>query len=190
MTCGDLNRWTRSGVLAGAVVVAFFTTFAGEAGAACFTGVKGQPLVNPLQLAARTAADDQDQNDASIVGLWNSQFLLGDGPDLFDHSFQQFHSDGTEMMLSRGLPPALGNVCVGVWKQTGPRTYKLKHTAWNWNLEGSFVGIFVMEVTLKLDRRGASYTGTWSADNLTPSGEPIPGEHFEGIVRGTRITVD
>ena len=193
MTCGYLTRWTRFGVIAGAAVVAFLTTFAGEAEAACFTGVKGQPLVNPLQLAARTgvtAADNQDQNDASIVGLWNTQFLLGDGPDLFDESFQQFQSGGTEMMLSRGLPPVLGNVCVGVWKQTGPRTFKLKHTAWNWNLDGSFVGIFVMEATLKLDRRGASYTGTWSADNLTPSGEPIPGEHFEGIVRGTRITVD
>lgn len=192
MTCGDLTRWTRFGVIAGLTLVAFWTTFAAEAGAACFTGMKGQALSNPFQLAARTAAaaaDSQDQDDDSIVGLWNTQFLLGDGPDLFDDSFQQFHSGGTEMMLSRGLPPVLGNVCVGVWKQTAPRTFKLKHTAWNWNLDGTFVGIFVMEATLKLDRRGASYTGTWSADNLTPSGEPIPGEHFEGVVRGIRITV-
>ena len=121
--------------------------------------------------------------------MWNTEFLLGNG-DFYDQSFQQFHSDGTEMMLSRGLPPPLGNVCVGVWKQAG-RTYTLKHMAWNWNANGDYVSIFVMEVTIRLDRRGNRYLGTWRSDNLNPATlQPIPGEHFEGTVRATRITVD
>jgi hypothetical protein len=48
-----------------------------------------------------------------------------------------------------------------------------------------------MEVRIRLDRRGKRYTRSWSSDNLNPpTGEPIPGEHFEGFVRGSRITVD
>jgi hypothetical protein len=194
MTCGQLPVWIRRLVITTSVLVAFVTAFAGEAQATCFSTPKGPSLSKTTQFAARAAAaaaDDQDASDASIVGMWNSEFLLGDGPDLFDQSFQQYHSDGTEMMLSRGLPPVLGNVCVGVWKQTGARTFKLRHMAWNWDSDGHFISIFVMEVTIRLDRRGQRYSGTWRSDNLSPTtGAPIPGEHFEGIVRGTRITVD
>jgi hypothetical protein len=193
MTGSSLTRFTRSGLIGSTVVVACLLAFAAEAGAACFTPLTGTARLKPLQFAtgaAAAAVNEPAPGDVSIVGMWRSEFLLGEGPDLFDETFQQFHNDGTEMMLSRGLPPVLGNVCVGVWKQTGPRTYKLKHTAWNWDLQGQFVGIFVMEVIVNLDRRGGVYTGTWSADNLTPSGEPIAGQHFDGIVRGSRITVE
>jgi hypothetical protein len=94
-------------------------------------------------------------------------------------------------MLSRGLPPSLGNVCVGIWKQTGPRAFKLRHTAWNFDAAGNYISIFVMDVTIRVDRRGARFSGTWSANNLDKTTrEPIPTEHFEGTVLGTRITVD
>jgi hypothetical protein len=95
------------------------------------------------------------------------------------------------MMLSSGLPPVLGNVRVGIWKQTAPRTFKLRHMAWNWDADGHYLTTFLMEVTLRRDRRGNRDTRTWSSDNLSPAtGEPIPGEHFEGVVEATRIGVD
>jgi hypothetical protein len=93
-------------------------------------------------------------------------------------------------MLSNGLPPALGNVCLGVWKQTGPRTSKLKHMAWNWTEDGKLAGTFVMLVELRVDRRGTSYVGSWKADSYDLSNEVIPDLHAEGVVRGTRIGVE
>ena len=189
MTRGNLTVWTRRSLVTTATFIALSTALAGPAWATCFT-TTGKPLAVKAQFAASAAARvDDDFGSATIVGLWNSEFQLGDGTP-FDQSFQQFHSDGTEMMLSRGLPPPLGNVCVGVWKLDG-RSYKLKHMAWNWDDKGNYISIFVMEVNLRVDRRGNRYTGTWSSDNLKPTtGEPIVGEHFEGTVRGTRITAD
>jgi hypothetical protein len=140
--------------------------------------------------AAAAAFNDDDSSDRpAIVGLWKAEYLIGSGPDLFDESFQQFHSDGTEMMLSRGLPPVLGNVCVGVWKQAG-RTIKLKHTAWNWNPDNSWAGTFIMEVTLTVNRRGTRFSGTFVADNFDTLGDPVPGGHVEGVVRASRISAD
>jgi hypothetical protein len=93
---------------------------------------------------------------------------------VYDQAFQQFHAGGTEMMLSRGVPPVLGNVCVGVWKQVGARTFKLKHMSWNRNPDGSFAGTFEMEVTLRLDRRTSNYSGTWVAENFDVAGTRTP----------------
>src|SRR5262245_19179383 len=187
--------WIR-GALVSAASLVFCMTMAAEAQATCFPVVKGRPISGGTQLtAAVTSAANIEQtieqgSTGSIVGLWNAEFLIGTGPDLYDQSFQQFHSDGTEMMLSRGLPPALGNVCVGIWKQEGPRTFKLKHMAWNWDADGNFTGTFVMEVTLRLDNRRTRFTGSWSADNFDVAGNKLPDLHAEGVARGTRITVD
>jgi hypothetical protein len=193
MTYRNVMRRPLRSLAACAIFIGFFTTLAGEAEATCFK-TKSQGLTAAPQFAAGIGAGAAGLGvpaNPSIVGMWNSEFLLGAGPDLFDHAFQQFHSDGTEMMLSRGLPPSLGNVCVGVWKRVGPRSFKLRHMAWNWDGDGQYISTFMMEVTITLDEHGRSYTGTWSSDNLSPvTGEPLPGEHFEGVVRGTRITVD
>ena len=54
---------------------------------------------------------------ASIVGMWHAVLRIGDANGVvFDEVLQHFHSDGTEMILSNGFPPAIGNVCIGVWK--------------------------------------------------------------------------
>jgi hypothetical protein len=192
MTRATFTRWARPCLLAIAPLV-LIATSAGNADAACFPAGKGEKVSLKTQLGAAAiaqAADAQGQSDATVVGLWDSLFLLADG-SFYDESFQQFHADGLENMLSRGLPPSLGNVCLGIWKQTGPRAFKLRHTAWNFDAAGNYVSIFVMDVTIRVDRRGDRFTGTWSANNLDKTTrEPIPTEHFEGTVRGTRITVD
>jgi hypothetical protein len=187
----SLTSLTRRALLASATFMAIAITLTGQAWASCFTTPQGKPLAPKAQYAAAAAAAlaAADDESGSIVGLWNAHFLLANG-DLYDESFQQFHSDGTEMMLSRGLPPPLGNVCVGVWKQND-RTYKLRHMAWTWDANGNYISIFVLEATLRVNRRGNRYTGSWTANNLSPlTGQPLPGEHFEGTVSGTRITAD
>jgi hypothetical protein len=173
-------------------IVALVTLSAREASASCFTEgnrlTAARAQVSPQ--AGAGGSDQREHSNASIIGLWKADFLIGTGPDLFDQAFQQFHSDGTELMLSRGLPPSLGNVCVGIWKKTGPRSYRLKHTAWNWTADGTFAGTFIMEATLRLSRSGDDFTGTWRADSFDTSGTLIPDQHFEGTARASRIGMD
>lgn len=135
----------------------------------------------------------------SIVGMWHVVLNLEDanGP-VYDEVFEHFHSDGTELLISNGLPPALGNICIGVWRQVGHRTYTLRHTTWNWSpdinpafgVPGTFAGHFVLHMRLRVDERGKTYSGTWVAQNFDPDGNHIEGLDAQGVVTGTRILPD
>ena len=159
----------------------------------CIVALLVIALTTPMAMA------DNDKADNSVVGMWRAVFRIGnaDGP-VFDETFQQFHSDGTEGMISNGFPPALGNVCLGVWKRVGSREYKLRHMTWNWSstfndffgVPGSFAGRFEMVVNLSVDPHGTSFSGTWAAKNFDVSDNHIPELDAEGVVRATRITVD
>jgi hypothetical protein len=157
----------------------------------------GQSWFSRFQPAARMPqgpSDDhpgfgqRDARDASIVGFWNVTLSLDTG-ELFDQGFEQWHSDGTELLVDNAFPPALGNVCVGVYKQSGPRTYKLRHMTWNWDLAGTNTGWFVLLMTITMDS-GNRFSGTFLTDSYDLSGAVIPSLHAEGTVRGSRITVD
>jgi hypothetical protein len=93
-------------------------------------------------------------------------------------------------MVDNGVPPALGNVCVGIWKQIAPRTVKLRHTTWNWDADGHLTGTFVLLMTVKLDRQGNALAGSYVADSDDLAGHRIAERHVEGVVKGTRTTVD
>ncbi len=134
----------------------------------------------------------------SIVGMWHAVLRIGNAKGaVYDEVLQQFHSDGTEMIVSNGLPPALGNVCIGVWKRTGPGAYKLKHMTWNWSpddggfgVPGTFAGHFELQVKLQLAPGGDSYKGNWKAQNFDPAGKHLPELDAAGVVTGTRIRVN
>jgi hypothetical protein len=196
MTGPDVTTSTRLRVIVILAIAALCTTFASEAKASCFAnGVKNPLSATPQRLnafAAPAAASQREQSESSdsIVGMWLTEYLIGDGPVLFDQAFQQFHSGGTEMMLSNAVPPALGNVCLGVWKAVGPRAVQLRHLAWNWDADGRLLGTFVLLATIDLERGGGQYSGTWTADSYDPSGTLLPELHAEGIVRASRITAD
>jgi hypothetical protein len=156
----------------------------------------GKPAIRNVSQSVHTGPEhlvtigDGGSPSASVVGMWRTVLLLGDGPERFDEAFQQFHSDGTETMLSDGLPPVLGNVCLGIWKQTGGRSLKVKHMAWNWEANGAFAGTFVMEAELRLSRDGRTFAGSWTADSYDAQGALIPAMHTEGVARGRRISID
>jgi hypothetical protein len=148
-----------------------------------------------IAFAAGNAVADSGGGTASTVGRWHAVLRLGSSGPVYDEILQQFHADGTELLVSNGLPPALGNVCVVVWRQVGPRTYKLKHMTWNWSshqneafgVQGTFSGHFELEMTLRLDERGREFTGAWSARNFDTSGEHIPALDARGVVNATRV---
>src|SRR5262245_18732849 len=100
----------------------------------CITGGKKgghsplELLTHPGVLGyAAGAVEGGDPSSSSIVGLWTVTFLVGKGPDVWDQGFELWHADGTEFTMSVAVPPAAGNICVGVWERAGGRTVKLHH---------------------------------------------------------------
>ena len=149
-----------------------------------------------LALPASNAIAD---SNPSLVGMWHTKLLLGgsNGP-VYDEALEHYHADGTHMLISNGLPPALGNICIGIYKRIGLRTYKLRHMTWNWSpemndawgVQGTPAGRFELNMTLRLDESGNSYRGTWTVKNFDVDGNHVPGLDAEGVVSGTRITVN
>jgi len=129
----------------------------------------------------------EDGSDVPITGLWKAIFVSGGAT--VDVGFEQWHSDGTEM-LNDTPPPASGNVCLGTWEKTGPRTYSLVHPAFNFDSTGTtVVSIFIERVQATIAPDGNSFTGTFTWDSYDFSGRSLPGSHLAGAVTGKRIKV-
>jgi hypothetical protein len=133
--------------------------------------------------------DNGNSNNSSIVGLWHTTFISGGS--VWDEAFEQWHSDGTETALDNAVPPLLGNVCLGVYKQAGQRTYKLRHLAWNWDETGTkLAGSFLLLMTVTTDPHGDTFSGSFVADSFDTFGNKLDDLHAEGSVSGERINVD
>ena len=143
------------------------------------------PLVATANLAAVGGMPNSESRD-SIVGLWHTMYTAGDSP--FAETFKQWHSDGTEFE-NVNHNPAIGSVCVGVWKQVGARTVHLHHLGFLFNADGTSAGTFVVEETDTLAAHGASYAGTFTFTTYDVNGNPT-GTEVKGTVAATRITVD
>ncbi|MDQ2778420.1 MAG: hypothetical protein M3Y32_02550 [Pseudomonadota bacterium] len=144
----------------------------------------------------------------SIVGLWKVSFI-SDGSAYpgpipagveTDFATVQWHPDGTEFMISGGRAPSTGDVCMGVWEQTGHRTVKLNHLALAWVsqdtpapvgpvLPAAYLGPGVIHETVKLSPDGNTYTGKFTIDQYTADGITLV-EHLGGTVTGTRVVVN
>jgi hypothetical protein len=167
--------------------------FAPHATAGCLD-VRTAPIasLHSASPRVRTVAFGDDDNDrAPIVGLWKIQFILpGAGPMgedvVIDDGYATWHSDGTELMNS-SRPPVTGSFCMGVWKQTGRRTFSLNHWALSWSDDGStFVGPTNITEVVTVYGDGDSYKGTFQITQYDKTGKtPLGGP--SGIVVGTRI---
>jgi hypothetical protein len=141
------------------------------------------------QASGRNVLDAREaegqSNNASIVGMWNITFTSGG--QVVDQGFDVWHSDGTEV-LNDNPPPSTGNVCLGIWQQTGRFTFKLKHPSWTYDNNGNLTGIATIREQVTLDSNGNRFKGTFTVDVADLNGNPIL--HLEGTVSATRITVD
>jgi hypothetical protein len=135
--------------------------------------------------AAALAAGPQMPQDPSIVGLWKITFVSGG--QVVDQGFDQWNIGGTEI-LNDTPPPATGNVCLGVWVQTGRFTYKLKHPSWTFDNGGNLNGTVIIREQRILDPRGNTFKGSFTLDVYDLSGNLL--EHAAGTITGQRITVD
>lgn len=118
---------------------------------------------------------------ASIVGLWQVTYTSGN--TVTDMAFEAFHSDGTEM-LNDVTPPAEGNVCLGVWTQTGGTAYKLTHPSWTFDPNGNLTGTAQFSVTITLNSAD-SFGGTYTLSYFDTTGLPIG--VYNGALTATRI---
>ena len=146
---------------------------------------------------------------SSIAGMWNVTFVSDGVPPnpvpagvTTDFGTVQWHADGTEFMISGGRPPSTGDVCMGVWEQTGPFTYKLKHIALAWvssdtppSMGGpgpspaQFLGPAVIRQVVTLDKSRDKYQGSFTIDQYNAD-ESVLLVHVSGTITGTRVTVD
>lgn len=165
-----------------------------------------------------------------ITGLWKFVFTaqgdvgpgapanalpLPDGAPV-DAGFVTWHDDGTELMNS-GRAPASGSFCMGVWKQVGPRTYRLNHWALSWipdyqpGVTGSWsslpngvdealhaLGPANIQETITLTGANNAYTGKFTLTQYVNDGTKTPINDVSaapvafvivGTVNATRITV-
>jgi predicted small lipoprotein YifL len=131
-----------------------------------------------------------------IAGMWKFQLIskgntthnpsIPDGA-LIDFGFTQWHSDGTEIQNSAGVPG--GGFCLGVWGQTGFLTFELNHFPIAFNpTTGKVANYINIQQQDTLSPSGDSFTGTFTEDVYDPTGNQV--DHLTGTVTATRITVD
>jgi len=164
-----------------------------------------RPVSDGLSPLARETAGSNN----GIVGLWRVSFVSDGVPPnpvpagaTVDFATVQWHDDGTEFMISGARPPSTGDVCMGVWEQIGPFTYKLKHIALAWvsgdtppSMGGpgpspaQFLGPAIIEEVVTLSKSRDSYQGKFTTDQYAVD-ETTLLVHVSGMVTGTRFTVD
>ena len=152
---------------------------------------------------------DEDRHDASVVGMWRVKFV-SDGTAypayiplgvVVDFGTQQWHSDGTEFLISGGRAPSTGDVCMGVWEQIGHRTFKLKHIALAYAssdtppsqhgpvVPAAYVGPAMIRQTVTVSASGKTFEGTFTIDQYAQD-EVTLLQHVAGKIVGTRFSLD
>ncbi len=197
----NLAQMPRLARLAGRILVAVMAVvlLAPLASANCFQDFRN-PMPAPKVPNAVSAAEPESMTMASsdsvvipiapatqstlggITGLWNVTF--SSGGQVVDVAFDAWHSDGTEI-LNDYTNPIEGNVCLGVWVQTGTRTYTLKHPSWSFDTGGNLLGTVVIHENVQLSADGNSSKGTYTYDIYDTNGNFL--EAFTGTLSATRI---
>ena len=132
------------------------------------------------------AAEPNAAAEPSIVGLWNTSFLVGG--QLVDEGFDMWTSDGLEV-LNDFPPPSSGNVCVGVWTRTAPFTYQLNHPSWLFDMTGqNLVGTAFIREKVTLNACGTSFSGKATLDTYDLTGKAT--SHLDADIVSVRITSD
>ena len=147
----------------------------------------GAASVQSQSLLAQQDSESSKDNaeHASIVGLWYVQFIAGG--QTIQEAYQIWNAGGTEVH-NPNVDPRAGSVCLGAWKHTGRRTYKLAHRVWSYDINGNFMGTVHLSETLTLSNHGNKHSGSFTLDIFDPSGNFQT--EVAGSVTGERISVE
>jgi hypothetical protein len=169
------------------------------------------PFVSPQQDASANHQEGAEWSNkpATIVGLWHLIYtatsstsgpipfpVIPPGPPSsfqFAETFKTWHADGTEFE-NAFLPPTGGNICFGVWEDSGHGSVKLHHIGLMFASDGNISFIFTVDEKNKVAPNGKTYSGTFHFKLWPPvfsqvdTGRPL--QEVKGTTAGTRITVD
>jgi hypothetical protein len=105
----------------------------------------------------------------------------------FYEAFDHWHGDGTEFE-NANFNPIEGDVCLGIWKPTGPRTAAVNHFGWNYDAGGNSIGSFNLRENVTLGAGGMNYTGTFTYTVFDTAGNVVP-PTVTGTIAASRITM-
>jgi hypothetical protein len=151
--------------------------------AAAAASVRSQSQVSQSSVQNGSTAASDNVVNTSIVGLWHIRFQVGD--QTIQEAFQIWNTGGTEVH-NPNVDPRSGNICLGVWKEAAPQTFKLTHRVWFYDVSGNFQGTGNLSETLVLGDRGNTHSGTFTLDIYDPSGNLVA--EVPGTVVGERIS--
>jgi hypothetical protein len=146
-----------------------------------------------LPMAAQFAASSLpfEAGNPTIVGLWHVIYTNSVDQSTFNDTFDTWHSDGTEFE-SAFLAPAAGNICVGVWKQTGLRSVTVHHIGWIFNPGtplATATNYFTLDEDITVAADNKSYSGRFTFKVWALDGSPTP-VVATGTIAATRIMVN
>jgi len=189
----------------GAGILVTMCVSTASAGCGDLSGLEGpfefaRPAVETRSLVPAAEADSGSEHSsgASLVGMWNVQFVskgntahnpsIPDGA-IIDFGYNQIHSDGTEILNSGGHAPATENFCLGVWGQTGFLTYEVNHFPLSYNATtGALANLINLREQITLSPSGDSYAGTFTIDVYDTKANHL--DHLAGTIAASRVTVD
>ncbi len=171
------------------LLIAFSATATAQCGAslnamaAAAASARGQSQVSQSSVQNGSVAASDNAVNTSIVGLWHIRFLVGD--QQIQEAFQIWNVGGTEVH-NPNVDPRTGNICLGAWKEAAPRTFKLAHRVWFYDVNGNFQGTGNLSETLVLGDRGNTHSGTFTLNIYDPAGNLVA--EVPGTVVGERIS--
>lgn len=154
-----------------------------NANAACGDPAHSRPGVMPkMPVLTQPGGRLGPTNSKSIVGLWHVTYTAGG--QFFYEAFDEWHSDGTEFE-NANVPPAIGNVCFGVWAQVAPRTVQLSHIGWAFDPSGDSIGTFTLAETNTVSSDGSAYQGSFDYKFYDING--VLQQEVTGTLAATRL---
>lgn len=184
------NRLKRVVLALVAALAVMCTATSANASCGPTTGMKPAVIRMPILATAGLGQEEEETPGAnaphSIVGLWHTMYTAGGSP--FAETLKEWHSDGTEFE-NVNHNPAIGSICVGVWKQVSVRAVRLHHLGFLFTPDGTPDGTFTMDETDTLAFNGMSYSGTFTFRVYDVNGV-FTGTEVTGTIAATRITVN
>jgi len=185
------------------VLTMLFAASSANAGCGVPSNTGAAPSIPFLSPHGDDHQEDNDSNEhAAIVGLWHLIYTANSAspggafpppPFQFLESFKTWHRDGTEFE-NAFLPPTGGNICFGVWKESGHRSVKLHHIGLMFDSMGRVSNIFTVDEKDTVASNGKTYSGTFDFKLWPPNFDAVgvgsPLAEVTGTTLGTRITVD
>ncbi len=183
--------WNCMAVLAALCLFTLPTCASAACGRFGVTGSGPAAKLPMIGSAASGAYWPFDPGYPPIIGLWHVIYTNSADQSTFNDTLDTWHMDGTEFE-SAYLAPAGGNICVGVWKESGRRSVKLHHVGWLFNPStpsATASNSFTIDSEITVADEGRSYSGTFTFKVWNMDGTPTPVE-VKGTIAATRITVD